>query len=173
MTLVTNSRTIDLASAEQTQQLGEGLAQVLPAGTVILLKGDLGAGKTTLVQGLGRGLGISDTIVSPTFTLVNEYVEGRRPLYHLDLYRLSPAEVDALFLEQYWQGEEYPLGLTAIEWSERMSVLPCHYLEIELTQTKSGRSARLTWVGPRGEADDWIGSSIANLLRWLDECGAG
>ena len=82
----------------------------LPPDTILLLKGDLGAGKTTLVQGIGigGGLGITDAIVSPTFTLINEYPEGRLPLYHLDLYRLEPAEVRSLYLEKYWEGRNFP-----------------------------------------------------------------
>ena len=91
-----------LTSGEATQNLGRQLGKSLPPGSILLLKGDLGAGKTTLVQGIGEGLGITDAIVSPTFTLINEYPEGRVPLYHLDLYRLEPAEVRSLYLEQYW-----------------------------------------------------------------------
>src|SRR5919199_6139267 len=102
--------TIFLADTEATRSLGVTLGQSLPAGSVILLEGDLGSGKTTLVQGLGEGLGITNPIVSPTFTLINEYTEGRLPLYHLDLYRLQPAEVEALNPEIYWEGMEVPLG---------------------------------------------------------------
>src|SRR3712207_9003146 len=99
---------IFLADAQATRSLGVKLGQSLSAGSVILLQGDLGAGKTTLVQGIGAGLGITDSIVSPTFTLINEYPEGRLPLYHLDLYRLQPQEVEALQLETYWEGVEMP-----------------------------------------------------------------
>jgi tRNA threonylcarbamoyladenosine biosynthesis protein TsaE len=74
---------IFLADAQATRSLGISLGQSLPAGTVILLLGELGAGKTTLVQGIGAGVGITEPIVSPTFTLINEYLEGRLPLYHL------------------------------------------------------------------------------------------
>lgn len=130
-----------LSSALHTQQLGQALGRGLPAGTVILLGGDLGAGKTTLVQGLGQGLGLSDPIVSPTFTLINEYLEGRLPLYHLDLYRLTPAEVAQLYLEQYWLGQDYPLGLTAIEWAERLPQRPGRWLAIELCPQTAGRQA--------------------------------
>src|SRR4028118_407740 len=110
--------TIFLADAEATRSLGLSLGQSLPAGSVILLEGDLGAGKTTLVQGIGEGLGISDPIVSPTFTLINEYMEGRLPLYHLDLYRLEAKQVAALNLETYWEGVEVTPGIVAIEWAE-------------------------------------------------------
>jgi tRNA threonylcarbamoyladenosine biosynthesis protein TsaE len=126
---------IFLTDAEATRSLGIKLGKSLPAGCVILLEGDLGAGKTTLVQGIGEGLGITDAIVSPTFTLINEYLEGRIPLYHLDLYRLEPAEVEALNLESYWEGIEFPLGIVAIEWPERMPYLPSSYLRLLLTDS--------------------------------------
>jgi tRNA threonylcarbamoyladenosine biosynthesis protein TsaE len=105
----------------------------------------LGAGKTTLVQGIGKGLGIEDSIVSPTFTIINEYTEGRIPLYHLDLYRLEPKEVQGLNLENYWEGIEVVPGITTIEWSERMPYLPESYLNITLSYTDEGkRLAELT-----------------------------
>ncbi|MGG6297600.1 tRNA (adenosine(37)-N6)-threonylcarbamoyltransferase complex ATPase subunit type 1 TsaE [Leptolyngbya sp. AN02str] len=139
---------LDLPDLEATHCLGEQLGRSLSAGTVLLLQGDLGSGKTSLVQGLGRGLGIADPIVSPTFTLVNEYPEGRVPLYHLDLYRLTLAEVDALYLDTYWDGQEYAPGIVAIEWAERLSYRPAHYIEIVLQATERGdRHATLTSVG--------------------------
>jgi tRNA threonylcarbamoyladenosine biosynthesis protein TsaE len=134
---------VPLATAHHTQQLGQSLGQGLPAGSVILLRGDLGAGKTTLVQGIGDGLGINEPIVSPTFTLINEYLEGRLPLYHLDLYRLAPVEVAQLYLEQYWLGQDYPLGLTAIEWADRLPQTPEQWLAIELYPLNAGRGAKL------------------------------
>ncbi|MBE9126166.1 MULTISPECIES: tRNA (adenosine(37)-N6)-threonylcarbamoyltransferase complex ATPase subunit type 1 TsaE [unclassified Coleofasciculus] len=137
-----------LADAEATRSLGVSLGQSLPAGSVILLEGDLGAGKTTLVQGIGEGLGIRDAIVSPTFTLINEYPQGRIPLYHLDLYRLQSEEVEALNLESYWEGIEMPLGIVAIEWAERLLYLPPNYLHIYLKYSaEGGRQAELVSVG--------------------------
>ncbi|MFM2061149.1 MAG: hypothetical protein RLZZ507_819 [Cyanobacteriota bacterium] len=129
---------IFLPDTKATQQLGITLGQNLTAGSVILLEGDLGAGKTTLVQGIGQGLGITDSIVSPTFTLINEYTEGRIPLYHLDLYRLEPQEVSGLNLESYWEGMEIIPGIVAIEWSERMPYLPDSYFKVCLTYGESG-----------------------------------
>ena len=127
---------IFLPDLETTQHLGYLLGKHLPQNTVILLSGNLGAGKTTLVQGVGRGLGIEESIVSPTFTLINEYLDGRLPLYHLDLYRLELNQVDSLYPEMYWEGVEVAPGITAIEWWQRMVVRPEKYLEIELS-TKS------------------------------------
>lgn len=139
---------IFLPDAAETRALGIILGQSLSAGSVILLEGDLGAGKTTLVQGIGEGLSIIDPIVSPTFTLINEYTEGRLPLYHLDLYRLQPEEVEALQLESYWEGIEMPLGIVAIEWAERLQYEPPHHLRVQLTYSaESGRQANLIPVG--------------------------
>lgn len=136
---------IDLPNAQATQALGQALGEQLPAGSVLLLKGDLGSGKTTLVQGLGKGLGIDD-IDSPTFTLINEYTSGRLPLYHIDLYRLSEAEADALYLETYWDGVETEPGIVAIEWSERLIHLPPAPIELTLSYLPKGRQAVLKGV---------------------------
>lgn len=136
---------IHLPDLAATLALGEHLGRSLPPASVLLLQGDLGSGKTSLVQGIGRGLGITDPILSPTFTLINEYYEGRMPLYHLDLYRLEPAEVEALYLEAYWEGDEFPPGLVAIEWAERLRVKPLHYWELALAiAPTTGRQATLS-----------------------------
>ncbi|AFZ29295.1 Uncharacterized protein family UPF0079, ATPase [Gloeocapsa sp. PCC 7428] len=132
-----------LIDTNATMHLGILLGQYLSAGSVILLHGDLGTGKTTLVQGIGKGLGITEPIVSPTFTLINEYTEGRLPLYHLDLYRLEPKDVAALHLETYWEGIDADLGIMAIEWAERLPYLPPIYLSICLNHTSSGRQVEL------------------------------
>jgi tRNA threonylcarbamoyladenosine biosynthesis protein TsaE len=139
--------TIFLPDIKATEQLGIILGENLTAGSVILLEGDLGAGKTTLVQGIGQGLGITESIVSPTFTLINEYTEGRIPLYHLDLYRLEPPEVTGLNLESYWEGIEVTPGIVAIEWAERMPYLPDSYLKVCLIHAENGtRQAEITAV---------------------------
>ncbi|NEO26460.1 MAG: tRNA (adenosine(37)-N6)-threonylcarbamoyltransferase complex ATPase subunit type 1 TsaE [Kamptonema sp. SIO4C4] len=127
--------TLILADTEATLAFGRQLGETLPPNSVLLLDGDLGAGKTTLIKGLGKGLGILDPILSPTFTLINEYSRGRLPLYHFDLYRLSPAEVAELTPELYWDGIEVPPGITAIEWSERLPYHPPQYWQISLKLT--------------------------------------
>ena len=109
-----NERIVSLSDANATHVLGMDLGKSLTAGSVLLLTGELGSGKTTLVQGLAQGMNIVDSIVSPTFTIINEYFSGRLPLYHLDLYRLTSAEVDDLQLESYWLGLETELGIVAI-----------------------------------------------------------
>lgn len=141
------SITFFLADTDTTHALGMQLGRSLNAGCVILLEGDLGAGKTTLIQGLGAGLGITDAIVSPTFTLINEYPEGRVPLYHFDLYRLDSEEVEGLQPEIYWEGMEVDPGIVAIEWSERLPYKPSNYLQICLTHREDSRQVELTIVG--------------------------
>jgi len=101
---------------------GQRLAAELRAGDVLALTGDLGAGKTCLVKGIARGLGILQEITSPTFTLINEYVGGRLPLYHVDLYRLDSAEQALQIGLDDYLGRD---GVTVIEWAEKVeSLLP-------------------------------------------------
>ncbi|NEO87023.1 MAG: tRNA (adenosine(37)-N6)-threonylcarbamoyltransferase complex ATPase subunit type 1 TsaE [Spirulina sp. SIO3F2] len=139
---------IVLPDAAATQAWGQVLGRLLPASTVLLLFGELGAGKTTLIQGLGQGLGITEAIVSPTFTLINEYHEGRIPLYHFDLYRLDKTGAAQLYPELYWEGEEFEPGICAIEWSERLPYLPPQYHEIRLSHTTKGQR-ELRWLPPK------------------------
>lgn len=139
---------VHLPDHDATQNFGSLLGRSLPAGSVLLLAGDLGSGKTTFVQGIAAGLGVMDPVVSPTFTLINEYPEGRIPLYHLDLYRLSPAEVSELYLENYWLGLEFPLGIVAIEWAERLPYLPSNYLNLNFTYLEDmSRQVEITAIG--------------------------
>ena len=139
---------LHLPNAEATRELGKKLGRLLPPHSLLLLEGNLGAGKTTFVQGLGEGLEIPESIESPTFTLINEYTTGRIPLYHLDLYRLEAAEIIDLNLEQYWEGIEIEPGLVAIEWADRLPYKPDSYLQIELIYTEKGeRIAKLFQVG--------------------------
>ncbi|MBI3491171.1 MAG: tRNA (adenosine(37)-N6)-threonylcarbamoyltransferase complex ATPase subunit type 1 TsaE [Acidobacteria bacterium] len=110
------TKTITTHSETETAGVGRELAESLAAGAVVLLFGDLGAGKTAFVRGLAEGLGVAPAEVSsPTFTLVQEYGGGRLPLFHVDLYRLSdPREIDELGLDEI--GDE---GVLAVEWAEK------------------------------------------------------
>jgi tRNA threonylcarbamoyladenosine biosynthesis protein TsaE len=104
-------------SPADTEAFGEALGRAAQRGLVITLRGDLGAGKTQLVRGLARGLGVTARVHSPTFTLVNEYGGGRLRLFHLDLYRLeAPEQIRAAGLEEFLQ----PDGVAVIEWAERL-----------------------------------------------------
>jgi tRNA threonylcarbamoyladenosine biosynthesis protein TsaE len=121
--------TLLTASEEETEAAGERLGQALSAGDVVLLYGDLGAGKTAFVRGLARGVGAPpDDVTSPTFTLIQEYTGGRATLYHVDLYRLEPKEVDDLGLEDLVLGD----GIVAIEWAERWTGRPDDAIEVRL-----------------------------------------
>jgi len=112
-----SARLIDSHSPEETASLGARWGREAQAGWVIGLTGDLGAGKTQLVKGIAEGLGITNRIQSPTFTLIRTYTSGRLPLYHIDLYRLdSPSQIVGAGLEQYVYGGD---GLAVVEWVER------------------------------------------------------
>jgi tRNA threonylcarbamoyladenosine biosynthesis protein TsaE len=138
----------ELVDAAATRALGRQLAGWLPAGALLLLQGDLGAGKTSLVQGLAQGLGIGEPITSPTFALAQHYA-GQRPeggattLVHLDLYRLEdPAAADELFAQE--EEEAQALGaVLAVEWPERLSIRPEPCWRVELTFAGEGRRARI------------------------------
>ena len=105
-------------SPEETEAVGEALAKVLPGGTVLAYQGDLGAGKTAFTRGLARGLGSTDPVTSPTYTIVNEYLSGQLPLFHFDMYRL--ASEDDLF-DIGWEDYLERGGICAVEWSENVS----------------------------------------------------
>ena len=114
-----NDTTVRITRSEpETSAIGHELAQTLSAGDVVLLYGDLGAGKTAFVKGLAEGLGVArGEVSSPTFTLVQEYRGGRLALFHVDLYRLDdPRELDDLGLDEIAEG-----GVLAIEWAEKLS----------------------------------------------------
>lgn len=103
-------------SVEETLALGEVWGRAAVPGLIVAITGDLGAGKTQLVKGLARGLGIHERVQSPTFAIVNVYTSGRLPLTHMDLYRLeTPAAIGSAGLDEYLR----PAGIAAIEWAER------------------------------------------------------
>ena len=118
---MSDAQTIVTGSEEETSGAGERLAGRINAGDVVLLYGDLGAGKTAFVRGLARGLGASpDDVSSPTFTLVQEYRGSRVTLHHVDLYRLKEGEVDDLGLDELTLGR----AVVAVEWAERWTDAP-------------------------------------------------
>ena len=105
-------------SPAQTEDLAAAFVKLLRPGTVIAFRGDLGAGKTAFTRGLARGLGITDPVTSPTYTIVNEYLSGRIPLFHFDMYRLRSA--DELF-DIGWDDYLERGGICAVEWSENVA----------------------------------------------------
>ena len=110
--------TVITKSPEQTELLGKKLAELLRPGDVIAYYGDLGAGKTAFTRGLAAGLGIREAVTSPTYTIVNEYLSGRMPLFHFDMYRLSSS--DELF-DICWEDYLARGGVCAVEWSENVA----------------------------------------------------
>jgi len=101
----------------ETEALGAALGRLLPAGSVVAYRGGLGAGKTAFTRGLARGLGVTDSVTSPTYTIVNEYLSGKMPLFHFDMYRLKSA--DDLF-DIGWDDYLERGGVCAVEWSENV-----------------------------------------------------
>lgn len=134
-------------SAEETIELGKKIGNILNPNDVVLLTGDLSAGKTTLTKGIGKALGVTKIINSPTFTIVKEY-KGKCPLYHLDLYRLDGLNND-FDLEEYIEGD----GVCVIEWPYQVEeILPKEYLEINLKRlSEFERSIEVRANGSRYE----------------------
>lgn len=167
------------ASLEETQRLGMLLGMLARAGDVILLDGDLGAGKTAFTQGIGLGLEIGATINSPTFTILKEY-QGRLPLYHFDLYRIDdPEEIALLGFDDYFDGD----GVCVVEWAERgeepgassASYWPGRWLRVRFVRVAPDeRALRLSAVGERGRAllAGFVAAAARDAANAGDERGA-
>lgn len=126
---------IHTSSARATIRLGERIAVRLKPNDVVALTGELGAGKTTLIQGIARGIGIKNYVTSPTFTIVNEF-KGRIPLYHMDLYRLGPSDISELGLDECFARG----GVTVIEWAEKIRQgLPADAIMIDIRRKSENK----------------------------------
>jgi tRNA threonylcarbamoyladenosine biosynthesis protein TsaE len=145
----------DTGSGDETMALAGAVAPLLQPGDVIVLAGDLGSGKTTFAKGVGRGLGVAEPVVSPTFTIVREY-EGRLPLVHVDVYRLDHLqELHDLGLEELIDGE----AVTLVEWGDVVaSYLPADRLDVSLDAGDGDDDRVLTFV-PHGPS--WFGRAGA------------
>lgn len=138
-------------SAAETEALGAKLAAVLQPGDVIAYLGDLGAGKTAFTRGLARGLGIVEAVTSPTYTLVNEYLDGRLPLFHFDMYRLRDA--DELF-DLGWEDYLARQGICAVEWSENVWEALENPITVQIrTDAEDETLRRITITGGRSDAN--------------------
>ena len=136
-------------SPAETEAVGAALGKILPAGTILAYRGDLGAGKTAFTRGLAKGLGCTDMVTSPTYTIVNEYLSGRLPLFHFDMYRLASSED---LWDIGWEDYLERGGICAVEWSENVA----DALEdaINITIEKLGEeSRRITIEGGEFLAD--------------------
>ena len=134
-------------SSAETKKIGNSIGRLLKAGDVVTLRGELGAGKTTLVKGMGRGLGIGEKeVASPTYVLIHEYA-GREKIFHIDWYRLETVEdADELFAEECFSSK----AVTLVEWPERgKKILPKERFEIELSH--EGANSRLIRIVPKGK----------------------
>ncbi|SHK62514.1 tRNA (adenosine(37)-N6)-threonylcarbamoyltransferase complex ATPase subunit type 1 TsaE [Tepidibacter formicigenes] len=139
---------IYLKDEKETRGIGYRLGKLLNKGNVVCLIGDLGAGKTTITKSIANALDVHDYITSPTFTIVNEY-EGRLPLYHFDVYRISSSEeMYEIGFEEYIYGQ----GVCIIEWANLIEdILPDNYLKVELNYKEEGREMILTPFGSEYE----------------------
>ena len=123
---------------DETEKIGEALGQILTAGAIVAYRGDLGAGKTAFTRGLARGLGYGDSVTSPTYTIVNEYLGGRLPLFHFDMYRLrSSDDLWGIGWDDYLDRG----GVCAVEWSENVTdaMEDAIFITIEKTGEESRR----------------------------------
>lgn len=149
----------------ETMAIAEKLGQIVEPKDIILLEGDLGAGKTTFTKGLALGMGITQIVKSPTYTLIREYTKGRLPLYHLDVYRLEESGGSELGLEEYFYGD----GVSVIEWSTFIEdELPEDYLKVEISRTGEylqNRFFQVEAVGARYEKRLAAWEDLVNEIR--------
>jgi len=136
-------------SPMETEVVGEALGRVLQPGTVLAYRGDLGAGKTAFTRGLARGLVATEQVTSPTYTIVNEYLSGRIPLFHFDMYRLASA--DDLF-DIGWEDYLERGGVCAVEWSENVEDAMENAVLVTIEKTGED-SRRISVEGGEGFAD--------------------
>lgn len=140
-----------LKNINETVKFGARLGRLISGGDVVALTGELGSGKTTLIKGIAKGVGVKDTryVNSPSFVIIKEY-KGRIPLYHFDVYRLDdPSSLDTVGYKEYFYGD----GATVIEWADKIKgLLPDEYLAIELfVKGEDEREARISANGARYE----------------------
>ena len=137
------------SSPEETENLGARLAEKLLPGTVIAFRGDLGAGKTAFTRGLARGLGCREQVTSPTYTIVNEYLGGRLPLFHFDMYRLGSSED---LWDIGWEDYLERNGICAVEWSENVADAMEGAVTVSISKLDEN-SRRITIEGEKNFAD--------------------
>ena len=144
-------KVFETTSPAETENVGAALAAVLTPGTVIAYTGDLGAGKTAFTRGLAKGLGCNDRVTSPTYTIVNEYLSGRLPLFHFDMYRLASS--DDLW-DIGWEDYQLRGGVCAVEWSENVADAMENAIYVKIKKT--GEETRYITI-EGGEALENIG----------------
>ena len=136
-------------SPEETEKIGAAIGKIIPAGTVLAYRGDLGAGKTAFTRGLARGLGFTEAVTSPTYTIVNEYRGGCIPVFHFDVYRIEGE--DDLYSTGYY--DYLDAGYLLCEWSEKIPfALPDDRIIVEIEKTDGADGRRITLTLPDGAA---------------------
>lgn len=152
-----------LKNLNETEKLAIRIGQSAQAGDVLILTGELGAGKTTLTKGIALGLGIQQMIKSPTYTIIREYDQGRLPLYHMDVYRVEAAGGD-LGLEEYFEGD----GLSVVEWGTLLAdAMPEDYLELILENDRADTDKRIVSFEAHGDGGADFEGRI--LKRWQED----
>ena len=155
---------LEVNSTQEMQHLGAVIAQTAQAHDLLLLNGDLGAGKTTLTQGIGRALGIKRPVKSPTFTIVREYPEARLPLYHMDFYRLENDDLSSIDLNAYLAEP----GIVVIEWPEIVQEqLPETFLEITIKRVDDSwdSTKRIVEFDAKGKRNNQWSKNILQSLN--------
>ncbi|MCH3989801.1 MAG: tRNA (adenosine(37)-N6)-threonylcarbamoyltransferase complex ATPase subunit type 1 TsaE [Lactobacillus sp.] len=151
---------VTIESAAQMEKLGAALGKTATPGSLLLLTGDLGAGKTTLTKGIARALGIRRPVKSPTFTIVREYREGSLPLFHMDMYRLEDGDLSSIDLPAYFAEQ----GLIVIEWPQFIvDQLPADYLQLSLKRVddhwdSTTRTVEFSSEGEKNKA--WLDQAL-------------
>lgn len=158
--MATKPLTVVSRSLEETQRLGTTLGELLVGQELICLEGELGSGKTSLIQAIGRALGVTGPITSPTFTLVNEHSGRTLTIYHVDLYRLSSTEeIVQAGIENYFHSD----GVCLVEWAEKaLGLLPPEHLYITLLH--AGNDTRRISIEARGDAHELLLKGLRHAL---------
>jgi tRNA threonylcarbamoyladenosine biosynthesis protein TsaE len=149
-------------SAKRTAAIGKVISKYLKPGDIVCLQGNLGSGKTVLAKGIASGLGVDPrSVMSPTFVLIRQYLGGRMPVYHLDLYRLGSCDdIAGLGYEEYLYGQ----GVCLIEWADRMSLLMPHDC-LTIAMKVDGDTSRLLRLKPRGSRYEILARQIYECFR--------
>lgn len=154
---------LEVNSAAEMQQIGAAIAQTAQPHDLLLLNGDLGAGKTTLTQGIGRALGVKRPVKSPTFTIVREYREAKLPLFHMDFYRLENDDLASIDLNSYLAEP----GLVVIEWPQIIKAdLPSDYLQLVISRVDDRwqSTKRIIEFKPQGIRNQtWVNEILAKV----------
>ena len=153
-------------SPEMTSRLGKAIGEVIPPRTVLVLSGELGSGKTVFAQGLAHGLGVTEQVVSPTYTIAQTYEDGRLPFTHMDAYRLEGEDIYDIGLEEYWMND----GIAAIEWGDLLSpVLPADSIFIGFFRDGSDPDRDCDGKGCMTGKRKIVFDVILGKYLWLEE----